>query len=264
MAMSAAQAQSWNDRGFFIERGFYARSVVEEMIERVVELVRTIDQGAQRPDLWPTPERRLADQPEPEDRLAKLFRVMRTEEVFRSSATDPRLLSILAEMIGPDIDCFLSQFIFKHPGALGQPWHQDDFYFRMTPLPQVGVWIACTAATLKNGPLWVVPGSHTEVIHDAVRDTRPDAGLAYVEIVDADTSAEEVVLMEPGDTLFFHSRLRHRSTDNNSNDMRAAMVFHFAPPATKGLRSPNQDWVEVLRAGDAVSASTEPLPMVWS
>ncbi|MXW62970.1 MAG: phytanoyl-CoA dioxygenase family protein [Acidimicrobiaceae bacterium] len=264
MAMNAAQAQSWNDRGFFIERGFYARSVVEEMIERVVELVRTIDKGAQRPDLWPTPERRLADQPKPEDRLAKLFRVMRTEEVFRSSATDPRLLSILAEMIGPDIDCFLSQFIFKHPGALGQPWHQDDFYFRMTPLPQVGVWIACTAATLENGPLWVVPGSHTEVIHDAVRDTRPDAGLAYVEIVDADTSSEEVVLMEPGDTLFFHSRLRHRSTDNNSNDMRAAMVFHFAPPTTKGLRSPNQDWVEVLRAGDAVSASTEPLPMVWS
>lgn len=264
MGMNAAQQESWEERGFFIERGFYSASVVDEMIERVVEIVRMIDQGAQRPDLWPTPERRLADQPKPEDRLAKLFRVMRTEKVFHSSATDPRLLAILAEMIGPDIDCFLSQFIFKHPGALGQPWHQDDFYFRMKPLPQVGVWIACTAATPENGPLWVVPGSHTEVIHDAVRDPRPDAGLAYVEIVDADTSAEEVVLMEPGDTLFFHSRLRHRSTDNNSTDMRAAMVYHYAPPTTQGLRSPNQDWVEVLRDGEAVSASTEPLAIAWN
>ena len=95
--MNATQRQSWEERGFFIERGFYSASVVEEMIERVVEIVRMIDTGAQRPDLWLTPERRLADQPKPEDRLAKLFRVMRTEEVFRSSATDPRLLSILAE-----------------------------------------------------------------------------------------------------------------------------------------------------------------------
>ena len=264
MVMNTTQRESWESRGFFIERGFYSDSVVDEMIERVVEIVRMIDQGAQRPDLWPTPERRLADQAKPEDRLAKLFRVMRTEEVFRAGATDPRLLAILAAMIGPDIDCFLSQFIFKHPGALGQPWHQDDFYFRMTPLPQVGVWIACTPATLENGPLWVVPGSHTEVIHDAVQDTRPDAGLAYVEIVDADTSSEEVVLMEPGDTLFFHSRLRHRSTDNDSDNMRAAMVYHFAVPTSEGLRAPNHDWVEVLRDGEAVSAPTEPLPMAWS
>ncbi len=46
--------------------------------------------------------------------------------------------------------------------------------------------------------------------------------------------------------------------------MRAAMVYHYAPPTTQGLRSPNQDWVEVLRDGEAVSASTEPLAIAWN
>jgi hypothetical protein len=29
----------------------------------------------------------------------------------------------VAALITPDIDVFLSQFIFKTPGAWGQPWH---------------------------------------------------------------------------------------------------------------------------------------------
>ena len=46
--MNTTQRESWESRGFFIERGFCSDSVVDEMIERVVEIVRMIDQGAQR------------------------------------------------------------------------------------------------------------------------------------------------------------------------------------------------------------------------
>ena len=263
MAITADQRESWETNGFFIARGWADRAVVEAMIDRILAIAREVDAGAERPDLWVTQEGRLADAPTPEERTAKVFRVMRSEPEFRAFATEPRLLNIMAELIGDDVDCFLSQFIFKHPGAMGQPWHQDDYYFRMTPLPQVGVWLACTAATATNGPLHVVPGSHTEHIHDAVADTREDAGLAYVEIVDAPTENQEIVLMEPGDLLVFHSRLRHRSTDNESDDMRAAMVYHYANAETEGVVSPNQDWVEVLRDGQPVEASIEPTPMAW-
>ncbi|MGI9603844.1 MAG: phytanoyl-CoA dioxygenase family protein, partial [Acidimicrobiales bacterium] len=146
---------------------------------------------------------------------------------------------------------------YKHPGALGQPWHQDAWYFRMEPPVQVGAWLAVTAATPDNGPLSVVPGSHLEDVHESVEwDEREDAGSFYVEIQGADTDAETVVLMEPGDLLLFHSRLRHRSTDNNSEGSRAAMVYHFAVTDTDGYVAPNHDWFGVIRAGQPVATTT--------
>ena len=114
---------------------------------------------------------------------------------------------------------------------------------------------AVTAATPDNGPLSVVPGSHLEEVHESVEwDEREDAGTFYVEIQGVDTDRETVVLMEPGDLLLFHSRLRHRSTDNNSDRSRAAMVYHFAVPGTEGYIADNHDWLPVLRDGHPVSA----------
>ena len=45
--------------------------------------------------------------------------------VFGDFARQPAVTAIVAEHLGPDVDCFLIQFIFKNPGAWGQPWHQD-------------------------------------------------------------------------------------------------------------------------------------------
>ena len=55
--------------------------------------------------------------------------------------------------------------------------------------PVVGVWLAVTEATLDNGCLHVLPGSHHEPVHEHVADRRPNANFGYVEIVDHDMSA---------------------------------------------------------------------------
>lgn len=79
----------------------------------------------------------------------------------------------------------------------------------------------------------MLPGSHAEPVHDHVPDRRPNANYGYVEIVDHDMGGAEPVVMEPGDLLVFDSHLMHRSTDNVSRGIRAAMVFHFAPAGTQ-------------------------------
>ena len=38
--------------------------------------------------------------------------------------------------------------------------------------------------------------------------------------------------MDPGDLLVFDSHLMHRSTDNESDGIRAAMVYHYAAAGT--------------------------------
>jgi ectoine hydroxylase-related dioxygenase (phytanoyl-CoA dioxygenase family) len=183
---------------------------------------------------------------EPEDIVSKLFRIHR-DQVFGEFAADRSVTDLLVPLLGPRLDCFLSQFIFKNPGALGQPWHQDNFYFPFEPRdPIAGVWLAITETTLDNGCLQVLPGSHREPVHAHVPDARPQTNPAYFEIVDHDMSHAVDVPMDPGDLLVFDSHLMHRSTDNVSDGVRAAMVYHYAATGTVAPYDPGvNDFVTV-------------------
>lgn len=258
--LTPAMRDAWERDGFFFLRGFAEPAVLDAMWARVVELTRAAAAGGSIAPAYVQRELNLAGAAEhPEDELSKLFRVHREQKVFRDFVCTEGLLDVAEGLIGPDLDCFLSQFIAKHPGALGQPWHQDAFYFPFDRGPQVGLWLAVSEARSDNGPLWVVPGSHTQPVHGVVKDRRPNANFGYVEIVDADTSAEVPVLMQPGDLLVFHSHLMHRSTDNGSDDSRLAMVYHLAAGGTVdqsqqrwGFTPPNVDWMPVRRSGKPV------------
>jgi ectoine hydroxylase-related dioxygenase (phytanoyl-CoA dioxygenase family) len=204
------------------------------MLARVVEIVHRFDAGEDVGDVIVMMETQADFGGRTvEDRVAKVFRIAR-DPVFHEFATRPEVLALVRSALGTDrISTFLSQFIFKNAGAWGQPWHQDSFYFPFEPArPVIGVWLAVTEATLENGCLHVLPGSHREPVHTHVPDRRPDAQFGYVEIVDHDMAASTPVLMQPGDVLLFDSHLMHRSTDNASAGLRAAMVYHYASTGT--------------------------------
>ena len=256
MSLTPGQRQGWEGDGFFIVPGFASADVLTGMTERVVELARAQAEGADIAPAYVLQEAALVPHAEhAEGRLSKLFRLHREQAVFRAFCEQPELLDLAEAILGADLDCFLSQFIFKNPGALGQPWHQDAFYFPFDRGPQVGVWLAVSESVLDNGPLWVLPGSHREPVHEVVPDRRVHANYAYVEIVDHDMSRAVPVLMQPGDLLCFHSRLMHKSTDNLSSRRRAAMVYHYGEAGTVdqsqerwGFTPPNVDWLPVRRA----------------
>ena len=84
------------------------------------------------------------------------------------------------------------------------------------------------------------------------RDTRENAPFMYMEIVDRDTTGAIPVTMDVGDLLVFDSHLMHCSTDNVSDGIRAAMVYHFSPAGTEDRTPADQsinDWVPVRRGG---------------
>lgn len=222
-------------RGYFRVDGFAAPATGAAMLERVVDLARRADAGDDVAPAMITVEEQAGygARPNPEDRVSKVFRLHR-DPVFHRFATDPAVLDLVRPILGTDdISCFLSQFIFKNPGAWGQPWHQDSLYFPFEPArPVVGVWLAVTAATLDNGCLHVLAGSHHEPVHAHVPDRRAGANHGYFEIVDHDMAESEPVLMQPGDLLVFDSHLMHRSTANVSEGLRAAMVYHYAATGT--------------------------------
>ena len=262
MAIDIARTriEQYEADGFFTVDGFVEPSVGDAMLTDVVDLVRRHERGERvehaviLPEAQPdfAAKRGTAN---PEDVVSKVFRLHR-RPAFASFLRTPRLLPIVTELLGTDdVDCFLSQFIFKNPGAWGQPWHQDSYYFPFAPArPVVGLWLAVTEATLENGCLHVLPGSHREPVHEHVPDRRPGANYGYTEIVDHDMSGAVPSLLQPGDLLVFDSHLMHRSTDNVSHGIRAAMVFHVARAGTvdrtkevRGYDSPVNDWVPLVR-----------------
>jgi ectoine hydroxylase-related dioxygenase (phytanoyl-CoA dioxygenase family) len=248
--LTPAQRARYDEAGYLLVPGLADAEVCAAMLDRVIAIARAKAAGgpagpADRSPGLVLPESNLAGGPgEPEDLVSKVFGLHRVEP-FAGFAAGRPLTDRLAGLIGPRVDCFLSQFVFKNPGAWGQPWHQDSYYFPFEPArPIVGVWLAVTEATLGNGCLHVLPGSHREPVHEHVPDRRPRANIGYVEIVDHDMTGAVPVLMEPGDLLLFDSHLMHRSTDNTSDGIRAAMVYHYAATGTKVLaaKSPVVDF----------------------
>jgi phytanoyl-CoA hydroxylase len=251
-ALEPEQRRSWDERGYVLVPGFAGPDVCESMLDRVVEITRRA--AAREPvdgALVMAEAKQLPSARQPEQQVSKVFRLHR-DPTFARFAHDDRVLDIVCDLLGPDVDVFLSQFIFKNPGAYGQPWHQDSYYFPFAPDHQVGVWLAVTEATVANGCLWVLPGSHREPVHEHVPDRRPDSQHGYVEIVDHDMYGAVPVLMDAGDLLVFDSHLMHRSTDNTSGGIRAAMVYHYSPADTVDRtpvdRRVVNDWVPAHRS----------------
>jgi phytanoyl-CoA hydroxylase len=250
--LTDAQRAAFSEQGFVRIDGFADAATCAAMLDRVVDLVQQFDRGVDvSPALVLMETQADFSGRSIEDRIAKVFRLAR-DPVFHEFATRPEVLALVQSALGVErTSSFLSQFIFKNAGAWGQPWHQDSFYFPFEPArPVVGAWLAVTEATLDNGCLHVLPGSHTESVHEHVPDARPDAQFGYVEIIDHDMAGSMPVLMQAGDLLLFDSHLMHRSTDNDSNGLRAAMVYHYATTGTvdrtESLRGYSaNDWFEV-------------------
>ena len=266
--LTPAQRSSWTEQGFVRISGFAAADTCNAMLRRVTDVVRDPALAAEL-SAKVVPESNKAGQEvphaHPEEAVSKIFHLHR-DPVFARFAHSPDVVDLVAELIAtvpapapaPDVDVFLSQFIFKTAGAWGQPWHQDSFYFPFEPArPVVGVWLAVTEATLRNGCLHVLPGSQTEPVHTHIPDRRPGANYGYFEIVDHDMAAAEPVLMDPGDLLVFDSHLMHCSTDNQSDGIRAAMVYHYAAAGTvdhsEEYFPSTNDWVPVRRHGRPTS-----------
>jgi phytanoyl-CoA hydroxylase len=196
-----------------------------------------------------------------EQRLSKLYRVHRTEP-FRSLGTDPGLIGLLRPLIDEDFDLFLSQVVWKVPGALGQPWHQDSSVFPFEPSrPVVAVWIALTDATEENSCLRVISRSHAAELSPHGRDKSAPTAGRYVSLVDQEIADHSSLLMSAGDLVIFDSHLIHSSGDNLSAEARIALCFHFAARDTVDRTtetyggSPYNDWMPAWRASGQRSAA---------
>lgn len=142
----------------------------------------------------------------------------------------PSIADTLTQVIGPNVKCMQSMLFIKASGKPGQAWHQDEFYIPTRDRSLTGGWIAMDDATVENGCLWVVPGSHKHGIlwpQHQHQDRRFDCAGEAVQFPYTDADAVPVEVKK-GTVVFFNGYLLHRSLPNYAGGgFRRALVNHY-------------------------------------
>jgi ectoine hydroxylase-related dioxygenase (phytanoyl-CoA dioxygenase family) len=148
--------------------------------------------------------------------------------IYGMIARSHRIVDKVEKLLDDEVYHYHSKMILKDPEIGGAwAWHQDYGYWYQNGVlfpDLVSVFIAVDKATKENGCLQVIKGSHHMGRVDHVL-TGDQAG-ADQERVDEALKRLELVYceMDPGDTIFFHSNLLHRSDQNKSPNPRWSLI----------------------------------------
>lgn len=148
-------------------------------------------------------------------------------DVLLRAAMSPRLHLALDQLVGEGRTLFQEMTLVKPP-EIGAPkaLHQDASCFLLKdPSLCIGTWTALDPATLENGCLQMIPGSHpwgpTPHVHETLAD-------CHIRAEDSRPDAAVPLPMNAGDTVIFNGLLHHFSAFNRSTHRRRALQFHFA------------------------------------
>jgi len=172
--------------------------------------------------------------------------------LFRKAMRYPALVSVLRELIGPDVKSMQSMLFVKPAGKPGQAWHQDEYFLPTRDRSLCGAWIALDEATEENGCLWVHPGSHRPGIlyptraHGEARFDASEEAAGFPYPREGGTP----VPLSAGGVLFFNGYLLHRSLPNRSAGPRRALVVHYMSAASllpwnHDGQSPTEDFRDI-------------------
>jgi ectoine hydroxylase len=213
--LTDADVRQYHDEGYVLARGFFDREEID-LLYRSAKADNELDKrsfgradgegGVVRLSLWNHPGEGIYGM------FARCERVVRSAE----------------KILGGEVYHYHSKMILKDPKVGGAwAWHQDYGYWYQNgvlfPL-LTSVFIAVDPCTRANGCLQVLKGSHLagRVNHVLTGD---QAGADRERVDELAKRLELVhVEMEPGDALWFHCNLLHRSDQNKSDLPRWSMI----------------------------------------
>lgn len=150
------------------------------------------------------------------------------DDLYGAFSRCERLVGSMERLLGGEVYHYHSKIVNKKPRTGGAwVWHQDYGYWYQNGclFPHMAsCLIAVDPATRENGCLQVLKGSHAMGRIDHIQvggqtgadPERTDEAMKVLELVHCE--------MEPGEALFFHSNLLHRSDQNRSEKPRLVLI----------------------------------------
>ena len=155
--------------------------------------------------------------------------------VMQKYVKHPKISGVLSQITAAhlpywdgSVKCMQSMLFVKPPQFQGQAWHQDEIYIPTRDRSLIGAWIAIDDATVENGCLFVVPGSHRNgYLFPQHPHNNPDEFDFAPESFGFDETQEIPVEVKAGTVVFFNGYLLHRSRRNRSQGYRRVLVNHY-------------------------------------
>ncbi|MBX9791622.1 MAG: phytanoyl-CoA dioxygenase family protein [Pirellulales bacterium] len=153
------------------------------------------------------------------------------DDLYSLFSRSPRLVDRAEQLLADEVYHWHTKMMLKEPCVGGAwEWHQDYGYWYANGClypDLLSAMIAVDVATRENGCLQVLRGSHRlgRVDHVKIGD---QTGADPERVAEA-LKRHELVYVEaqPGNTLFFHSNLLHRSDQNRSASPRWSLIACF-------------------------------------
>lgn len=185
------------------------------------------------------------------------------DDLYGIVSRTAKLVDATEQLLGEEVYHWHHKMSMKEPFTGGAwEWHQDYGYWYKNGclFPDLlSAFIAVDPNTRENGCMQVIKGSHLmgRIEHGKFGDQtgadpeRIEAALQRLELVHC--------VLDPGDTLFFHNNLLHRSDQNRSADARWSLICCYNtrrnspfkesghPSYTPLQRAPNEALKEIGR-----------------
>ncbi len=155
---------------------------------------------------------------------------------FAALIRHPRLIEAVSQIIGPDVLVWSCGFFIKEPASSSYvSWHQDLNYWGLDGDDEVTAWFALTPATVENGCMRFVSGSHRKKDVPHVDKFAPDNLLTRGQeiAVEVDEASAENVLLRAGQASFHHGHMFHASGPNKTHARRLGVAIRYVAPSMK-------------------------------
>ena len=219
-----AKVEAYREKGFVVVEDVYTTEEVAHMraaLDEIVDAARGVRTHDSVYDLEPShsPER---------PRVRRIKTPWRVYPLFREMAEHPRLIAVLARLLGPALRLHGGKINLKSAEyGSAVEWHQDWAFYPHTNDDVLAVGVMLDDMTPDNGPLLVIPGSHLGPIHDHHQDGR-FAGAMHPQACGVDFSTAEAVTGRAGSCSFHHVRAIHGSARNTSGCDRRLLLYEVA------------------------------------
>jgi ectoine hydroxylase-related dioxygenase (phytanoyl-CoA dioxygenase family) len=221
--LSSRQLETYRRDGVVLVENVAGEAVLATMRRALADLIAASARVSRHDDVYDLEPDHTRENP----RLRRVKQPHVHHPVFREFCTSEPLLSILKQLIGPDVRMHNSKLNVKAPsGGAGLEWHQDWAFHPHTNASLLAVGLMLEDCRMENGPMLVLPGSHKGTVHDHTAEGR-FCGAIDPERTPLDYETRIACVGKAGTISIHHTFAVHGSAPNTSRFPRPFLLYEF-------------------------------------
>ncbi len=176
------------------------------------------------------------------DTVRKMTHLCYFDPLFQAVAKKPEIVDVIEDLLGPNIKLYTDQLMMK-PRFNGTvtDWHQDAVAWPFfIPQNHISCWVALDDATVENGCMTVIPGSH--------KWGPIPAEYKNKFFSDSELAKPTPVELKAGHCMFHHALNFHRTGANSTPNRRRGLAMHYLHAETKYLGIDDEEMRLLLEA----------------